>query len=92
MRYTLPFLLCCIGTVVGSSLTIIWQLDRATVRYASMRTVQIKYIHQNCCSEKFVFLTIRNFEALRIILKINRKRTTHHQKRSFWSPSLFQQS
>ena len=46
-----------VGGVVGSSLTIILQLDRTTVRYASMRTVQIKYILQNCCSEKSAFLT-----------------------------------
>ena len=58
VQYTLPFLLCCIGTVVGSSLTFSWQLDRAIVRYASMRTVQIKYILQNCCLEKFAILTI----------------------------------
>ena len=51
--------------VVGSTLTFGWQLDRIIVRYASMRTVQIKYILQNCCSEKFVFLTIRDFGALR---------------------------
>ena len=44
--------------VVGSSLTIILRLDRTIVRYASMRTVQIKYILQNCCSEKSILLTI----------------------------------
>ena len=67
--------------VVGSSLTFSWQLDRIIVRYASMSTVQIKYILQNCCVEKSIFIT--SF--------INQlKRTFHHsavlcRKIKFWA-------